>query len=217
LSLGIGRRGQNVRLASQLTSWQIDILTEAEESERRQKEFAVRTQLFMDSLDVDETVAQLLASEGFATIEDVAYVDLGELAQIEAFDEDTAQELQSRAVEFIEARNREMDDKRKALGVEDEVLEVEGVTAGMAVALGEGGIKTLEDLAGAATDDLLGYYETSKDKERVRVPGALEGFNLTPDDANAVIMKARVKIGWIEEEPAEEPVEEVSGEETTEA
>src|ERR1700723_2906039 len=212
LSLAIGRRGQNVRLASQLTSWQIDILTEAEESERRQKEFATRTQLFMESLDVDETVAQLLASEGFATIEDVAYVDLGELAQIEAFDEETAQELQSRAVEFIDARNRELDDKRKALGVEDEVLEVEGVTAGIAVALGEAGIKTLEDLAGAATDDLLGYYETSKDKERVRIPGALEGFNLTPDDANAIIMKSRVKIGWIEEEAVEEPVEEVSGE-----
>jgi N utilization substance protein A len=171
----------------------------------------------MESLDVDETVAQLLASEGFATIEDVAYVDLGELAQIEAFDEETAQELQSRAVEFIDARNRELDDKRKALGVEDEVLEVEGVTAGIAVALGEGGIKTLEDLAGAATDDLLGYYETSKDKERVRIPGALEGFNLTPDDANAIIMKSRVKIGWIEEEAVEEPVEEVSGEEVTEA
>src|SRR5215470_8023535 len=107
LSLGIGRRGQNVRLASQLTSWQIDILTEAEESERRQKEFALRTQLFMESLDVDETVAQLLASEGFATIEDVAYVDVGDLAQIEAFDEETAQELQSRALEFIEARNKE--------------------------------------------------------------------------------------------------------------
>ena len=217
LSLGIGRRGQNVRLASQLTGWQIDILTEAEESERRQKEFATRTQLFMESLDVDETVAQLLASEGFASIEDVAYVDVGDLAQIEAFDEETAQELQSRAVEFIEARNKEMDDKRKALGVEDQVLEVEGVTPQMAVALGEGGIKTLEDLAGAATDDLLGYYEVNKEKERVRIPGALEGFNLSSDDANAVIMKARVKIGWIEEPVAEETAEETEGEEPTEA
>ena len=218
LSLGIGRRGQNVRLASQLTGWQIDILTEAEESERRQKEFATRTQLFMESLDVDETVAQLLASEGFASIEDVAYVDLGELAQIEAFDEETAQELQNRALEFIEARNKEMDDKRKALGVEDEVLEVEGVTPAMAVALGEGGIKTLEDLAGAATDELLGYYETNKDKERVRVSGALEGFDLTAEDANAVIMKARVKIGWIEEPVEEEaPAAETEGEEPTEA
>ena len=218
LSLGIGRRGQNVRLASQLTGWQIDILTEAEESERRQKEFATRTQLFMESLDVDETVAQLLASEGFATIEDVAYVDVGELAQIEAFDEETAQELQSRAVEFIEARNKEMDDKRKSLGVEDEVLEVEGVTPAMAVALGEGGIKSLEDLAGAATDELMGYYETNKEKERVRVPGALEGFNLTSDDANGVIMNARVKIGWIEEPVVEEEAaEEAEGEEPTEA
>jgi N utilization substance protein A len=218
LSLGIGRRGQNVRLASQLTGWQIDILTEAEESERRQKEFTQRTALFMESLDVDETVAQLLASEGFATIEDVAYVDLGELAQIEAFDEETAQELQSRAVEHIEARNKEMDDKRLALGVADEVLEVEGVTSAIAVALGEHEIKSLEDLAGCATDDLIGYYEISKDKERVRVPGALDGFNLTSDDANAIIMKSRVKIGWIEAEPevVEEEVAE-DGEEKTEA
>jgi N utilization substance protein A len=209
LSLGIGRRGQNVRLASQLTGWQIDILTEAEESERRQKEFTLRTGLFMESLDVDETVAQLLASEGFATIEDVAYVDLAELSQIDAFDEETAQELQNRAIEFIEARNKELDDKRKALGVEDQVLEVEGVTPAMAVALGEAGIKSLEDLAGAATDELIGYYETNKEKERVRVPGALEGFNLSSDDANSIIMKSRVAVGWIEapveeEEAAEE-------------
>jgi N utilization substance protein A len=169
----------------------------------------------MESLDVDETVAQLLASEGFATIEDVAYVDLGELAQIEAFDEETAQELQSRAAEFIEARNKEMDDKRLALGVTDDVLEVEGVTPAMAVALGENEIKTLEDLAGCATDDLIGYYETNKEKERVRVPGALDGFNLTSDDANAIIMKARVKAGWIEEPVEEEVAEE--GEEKTEA
>ena len=217
LSLAIGRRGQNVRLASQLTGWDIDIMTEAEESERRQKEFTQRTQLFMESLDVDETVAQLLASEGFATIEDVAYVDLGELAQIEAFDEETAQELQSRAVEFIEARNKEMDDKRLALGVTDDVLDVEGVTPAIAVALGEHEVKTLEDLAGCATDDLIGYYETNKEKERVRVPGALDGFNLTSDDANAIIMKARVKAGWIEELVEEEVAEDAEGEEKTEA
>src|SRR5436190_13026664 len=218
LSLAIGRRGQNVRLASQLTSWQIDILTEAEESERRQKEFAQRTQLFMESLDVDETVAQLLASEGFATIEDVAYVELNELAQIEAFDEETAQELQSRAQEFIEARNKELDDKRQALGVTDDVLDVDGVTAAIAVALGEHEVKTLEDLAGCATDDLIGYFDTGKDKERVRVPGALDGFNLTSDDANAIVMKARVKIGWIEEPVEEEVAQEgVEGEEPAEA
>ncbi|HEX4860234.1 MAG TPA: transcription termination factor NusA [Rhizomicrobium sp.] len=218
LSLAIGRRGQNVRLASQLTGWQIDILTEAEESERRQKEFAERTKLYMDTLDVDETVAQLLASEGFATIEDVAYVPLNELASVEGFDDETAEELQNRALEFIEARNKEMDDKRRELGVEDDVIEVPGVTAAMAVSLGEAGIKTLEDLAGCATDDLLGYFETGKDKERVRVTGALEGFNLTADDANAIVMKARVKMGWIEEEPeiVEEAVEEDATEEGAE-
>ncbi|MCP5411825.1 MAG: transcription termination/antitermination protein NusA [Alphaproteobacteria bacterium] len=213
LSLGIGRRGQNVRLASQLTGWQIDILTEAEESERRQKEFNERTKLFMDSLDVDETVAQLLASEGFATIEDVAYVEMSELSQIEAFDEETAQELQSRALEFIEARNKELDDKRLALGVEDAVLEVPGVSAAMAVALGENEIKSLDDLAGCASDDLIGYYEVNKDKERVRVPGALDGFNLTSDDANAIVMAARVAAGWIEPEPEVEEEEIAEGEE----
>jgi N utilization substance protein A len=216
LSLGIGRRGQNVRLASQLTGWQIDILTEAEESERRQKEFAERTSLFMEAMDVDETVAQLLASEGFATVEDVAYVPLNELATIEGFDEETAQELQTRAVEYLEAKNKELDDKRRELGVTDDVVEVDGVTSAMAVSLGENGVKTLEDLAGCATDDLLGYYEVNKEKERVRVPGALEGFNLTAEDANAIIMKARVKAGWIseadlaKEEVAEEPEGEVT-------
>jgi N utilization substance protein A len=216
LSLAIGRRGQNVRLASQLTGWQLDILTEAEESERRQKEFAERTTLFMDSLDVDETVAQLLASEGFASIEDVAFVPLDELAAVEGFDEETAQELQTRALEFIEAKNKEMDDKRKALGVEDDVLDVPGVTPAIAVALGESEVKTVEDLAGCATDDLIGYYETNKEKERVRVPGFLDGFNLTAEDANAIIMKARVKAGWVEEEPEvveEEVAEEAASEE----
>ncbi|HWD49581.1 MAG TPA: transcription termination factor NusA [Rhizomicrobium sp.] len=217
LSLAIGRRGQNVRLASQLTGWQLDILTEAEESERRQKEFAERTALFMESLDVDETVAQLLASEGFATIEDVAFVPLNELAAVEGFDEDTAQELQTRANEFIEAKNKEMDDKRKELGVEDEVLDVPGVTAAIAVALGEAEIKTLEDLAGCATDDLLGYYETGKDKERVRIAGALESFNFNASDANAIIMAARVKAGWIEAPVEEEAAEEESEAEESEA
>src|ERR1700743_1759590 len=217
LSLAIGRRGQNVRLASQLTGWQLDILTEAEESGRRQKEFSERTKLYMEALDVDETVAQLLASEGFATVEDVAYVPLGELGAVESFDEETAQELQTRALEFIEGKNKEMDDKRKELGVADDVLEVEGVTPAMAVALGQHDIKSLEDLAGCATDDLLGYYEVNKEKERIRVPGALEGFNLTNEDANAIVMKARVKMGWIEEAPEEELVEDDAEAEESEA
>ncbi len=150
LSLGIGRRGQNVRLASQLTGWQIDILTEAEESERRQKEFAARTELFMTALDVDETVAQLLASEGFASVEDIAFVPIHELADIEGFDEDTATELQARAQGHIDQKNAELDEKRKALGVEDAVTEIDGITPAMLVALGENGVKTVEDVAGCA-------------------------------------------------------------------
>jgi len=204
LSLAIGRRGQNVRLASQLTGWQIDILTEQEESERRQKEFAERTQLFMESLDVDETVAQLLASEGFASVEDVAYVALHDLAEIEGFDEETAEELQNRALSYIEQKNALFDAKRRELGVEDEVAEVEGLSTAMLVRLGENGVKTLEDLAGCASDDLLGYVE-SKGAERVRVPGALDGFDLVADDVNAIIMKARVKAGWVKEEDLVQP------------
>lgn len=199
LSLAIGRRGQNVRLASQLTGWQIDILTEQEESERRQKEFAERTQLFMQTLDVDETIAQLLASEGFGSVEDVAYVPLQELAGIEGFDEDTAQELQTRALNHIDEKNAQFEAQRRELGVEDEVAEVGSLTPAMLVKLGENGIKTLEDLAGCASDDLLGYVE-NKGTERVRVPGALDGFDLGADDVNSVIMGARVKAGWIKPE-----------------
>jgi transcription termination/antitermination protein NusA len=199
LSLAIGRRGQNVRLASQLTGWQIDILTEQEESERRQKEFAERTRLFMQTLDVDETIAQLLASEGFASVEDVAYVPLQELAGIEGFDEDTAQELQTRALSHIEEKNAKFEAQRHELGVEDEVAEIGSLTPAMLVRLGENGIKTLEDLAGCASDDLLGYVE-SKGTERVRVPGALDGFDLGVEEINSLIMEARVKAGWIKPE-----------------
>jgi N utilization substance protein A len=143
LSLAIGRRGQNVRLASQLTGWQIDIITESQDSERRQKEFAERTSLFQEALDVDEVIAQLLVTEGFATVEDLAFVEAYEVAEIEGFDEDTAEELQARAREFLDRQAAEQDAKRKALGVEDGVLEVPGVTLPMAVALGEGGVKTV--------------------------------------------------------------------------
>jgi N utilization substance protein A len=199
LSLAIGRRGQNVRLASQLTGWDIDILTEAEESERRQREFAERSQLFMDALDVDEMVAQLLASEGFVSIEEVAYVDLDELASIEGFDEDTAAELQARAQEHLEAIEAERDARRRELGVSDALAEVPGLTGAMLVALGENDVKTVEDLAGCATDELLGYTERENGETR-RVPGYLEGFDLARDDAEAIIMGARVKAGWISEE-----------------
>lgn len=210
LSLAIGRRGQNVRLGSQLTGWQIDILTEQEESERRQKEFADRTQTFIESLDVDETIAQLLASEGFANVEDVAYVALHELSEIEGFDEETAEELQARALGHIDKKNEELEGKRVELGVADELAEREELTPAMLVAFGENEIKNTEDLAGCASDDLLGYVET-QEGERVRVPGALDGFDVSAEEANALIMNARVRVGWITEEdllpPAEDEAE----------
>ena len=207
LSLAIGRRGQNVRLASQLTGWQIDILTESQESERRQKQFAETTQLFQDALDVDEVIAQLLATEGFVSVEDVAFVEPHEIAEIEGFDEDTAEKLQARAREFLDKATAELDAKRVELGVEDAVLEIEGITLPMAVALGEGDVKTVEDLAGLVPDDLRGWYE-SKDGERVREAGSLEAFNLTPEDAETLIMRARIVMGWVEAPPEPEYEEE---------
>ena len=194
LSLAIGRRGQNVRLASQLTGWDIDILTEAEESERRQKEFLARTEIFMNALNVDETVGQLLASEGFRTVEEVAYVEPSELASIEGFDDDTAAEIQSRAQEYLAAVEAEFDEKRRALGVEDALREVAGVTTSMMVALGENDVKSVEDLAGCATDDLVGWTER-KDGETTRHAGYLDGFDLSRQDAEAIIMAARVQGG----------------------
>jgi len=207
LSLAIGRRGQNVRLASQLTGWQIDIMTESQESERRQREFAERTALFQEALDVDEVIAQLLVTEGFALVEDVAYVEPSEIAAIEGFDEDTAEEIQARARDFLEKEAAELDAKRKELGVEDGVLEIEGVTLPMAVALGEGDVKSVEDLAGLVPDDLRGWFE-SKNGERVREPGILESFNMDPADAELLIMRARVVMGWVEAPPEPEEVEE---------
>jgi N utilization substance protein A len=200
LSLAIGRRGQNVRLASQLTGWQIDIMTESQESERRQREFAERTALFQEALDVDEVIAQLLVTEGFATVEDVAYVDAQDIAVIEGFDEDTAEEIQARARDFLDREAAEYDARRRELGVEDPVLEVEGVTLPMAVALGEHDVKSLEDLAGLVPDDIRGYYE-AKNGERVREPGVLEAFELSAEDAERLIMRARVAAGWIEAPP----------------
>ena len=206
LSLAIGRRGQNVRLASQLTGWSIDILTEEEESERRQREFAERTALFTGALDVDEVIAQLLATEGFTDVSEIAYVGLGEIAAIEGFDDDTAEEIQARARDYLDRLAGEQDAKRKELGVEDALLEVEGIDLPMAVALGENDVKTVEDLAGLVTDDLRGWFETVNG-ERVRQPGVLESFELSADDAEMLIMRARVVAGWISEEDL--PVREV--------
>jgi N utilization substance protein A len=212
LSLAIGRRGQNVRLASQLTGWDIDILTEAEESERRQKEFVERTELFMNALDVDEVVAQLLASEGFRSVDEIAYVDSGEVASIEGFDEDTASEIQTRAQEYLARIEGEQDARRIELGVADDLRELDGVTTAMMVALGENGVKSLEDFADCATDDLAGWTE-GRGPEAVRHKGALDGFDISRQDAETMIMTARVKLGWIEA-PVEEEESEAEAEET---
>src|SRR6202034_2686889 len=175
LPLAIGRRGQNVRLASQLTGWDIDILTEQEESERRQAEFENRTRMFMEALDLDEVVGQLLASEGFTSVEELAMVDEKEIAGIEGFDEDTAKELQARANDYLARIEGELDEKRVELGVADELKDVPGVTTKMLVAFGENAIKTIEDLAGCATDDLAGWTER-KDGEVKHEAGILDGL-----------------------------------------
>jgi transcription termination/antitermination protein NusA len=198
LSLAIGRKGQNVRLASQLTGWDIDIMTEASESERRQAEFAERSQTFMEALDVDEVIAQLLASEGFSSFEEVAFVEPSEIASIEGFDENTAAEIQTRAREHLEKLEAELEAKRKALGVADQLAEVPGITTAMLVTLGENNIKTVEDLADCATDDLAGWSER-KDKETIRHEGILDKFSLSKDQVEDVILAARVKAGWITE------------------
>ena len=198
LSLAIGRRGQNVRLASQLTGWDIDILTEQEESERRQAEFESRTKIFVEALNLDEVVGQLLASEGFGSIEELALVDEKEIAGIEGFDADTAKELQERAKEYLDKQEAELDAKRVELGVEDAVKDVPGVTTAMLVKLGENGVKTVEDLAGCATDDLTGWTER-KDGESKHEAGFFDGLDVSREDAEALIMQARIKAGWVTE------------------
>lgn len=200
LSLAIGRRGQNVRLASQLTGWDIDILTEEEESERRQREFNERSQMFMEAFDVDEVIAQLLVTEGFTSVEEVAYVDISEVASIEGFDEATAEEIQTRAREYLERQEQERDAKRKELGVADDLLRVSGVTMAMMVRFGENGIKSLDDLADCATDDLVGWVERKKEKgsDAIKHKGILEGFDVGKQEAEEMILAARILLGWID-------------------
>ncbi len=187
-----------MRLASQLTGWDIDILTEAEVSERRQKEFNERTQAFMEALDVDEVVGQLLASEGFRSVEELAYVDPTEVAAIEGFDADTAEEIQNRAKEFLARIEAEQDERRRELGVADELSEIDGVTTAMLVKFGENDVKTIEDLAGCATDDLVGWTE-KKNGETVRTAGFLDGLEISREEAESIVMRARVKMGWVNE------------------
>jgi N utilization substance protein A len=206
LSLAIGRRGQNVRLASQLTGWDIDILTEAEESERRQKEFLERTNTFMGALDVDETVAQLLASEGFRTVEEIAYVDINELGSIEGFDAETAGEIQARALAHLARIEAEHDEARKALGVADDLKTIDGLTTPMLVKLGQNEVRTVEDLAGCATDDLVGWIDRENGVEKKHA-GYFGEFEISRDEADAIIMAARVRAGWVEATVPEETAE----------
>ncbi len=197
LSLAIGRRGQNVRLASQLTGLDIDILTEADESARRQAEFAERTQLFMDTLDIDEMMAQLLVAEGFTNLEEVAYVDLDELTSIDGFDEETADELQARARDKLEAQAQAAIDNARALGADDTLITFEGLTPPMLEALAKDGIKTLEDFATCADWELAGGWTTEKG-ERKKDDGILEPFEMSLEEAQHLIMSARVLLGWVD-------------------
>ena len=197
LSLAIGRRGQNVRLASQLTGLDIDIMTESEESERRQKEFEERTRLFMDTLDLDEFFAQLLVSEGFTNLEEVAYVDVDELLVIDGVDTDTASELQARARDFLEEQARTALEKARELGVEDSLVEFDGLTPQMIEALAQDGIKTLEDFATCADWELAGGW-TTVNGERVKDEGLLEAFDVSLEEAQDLIMTARVQLGWVD-------------------
>jgi N utilization substance protein A len=220
LSLAIGRRGQNVRLASQLTGHQIDIMTEEEASEKRSKEFAERSKMFEEELDVDETLSQLLVAEGFAELEEVAYVDLAELASIEGFDEELAEELQSRALEALERQEAAHREVRRELGVEDALAEMPHLTEAMLVTLGKAGIKTLDDLADLATDELiakkreaprrrggadangLGVAPQRRPQRESDKGGVLGEYGLSEEQGNEIIMAARAH--WFEDEPTEE-------------
>ena len=210
LSLAIGRRGQNVRLASQLTGLDIDILTESEESARRQAEFALRTKLFIDELDIDEMMAQLLVAEEFTSLEEVAYVDLDELLTIDGFDEETALELQTRARERLEAVAAAALESARALGVEESLIEFEGLTPQMVEALAKDGIKTLEDFATCADWELAGGW-TTVDGERVKDEGLLESFDMSLEEAQHLVMTARVLLGWVDPSELEPEAEEEDG------
>ena len=203
LSLAIGRRGQNVRLASQLTEYDIDILTEEDESQRRQEEFSERSNLFMEHLDVDEMVAQLLVSEGFSTMEEVAYVDSGEISSIDGFDQETTTELQERAKDYLENLNKQSLDFVKSNGIEDDLLNFEGLNPQMLEVLIKDGIKSLKDFATCADWELAGGY-TTIDGKRVRDEGLLEHFDLSLSDAQQLIMKAREMLGWVTKEESDE-------------
>jgi len=200
-----------VRLASQLTALDIDIMTESDESARRQAEFADRTKLFVDTLDIDEMMAQLLVSEGFTNLEEVAYVEIDELLTIDGFDEGTAGELQARARDHLEAANIKAMEAAREMGVEDSLVEFDGLTPQMLEALAKDGIKTLEDFATCADWELAGGW-TTVNGQRVKDEGVLEKFDMSLEEAQHLVMTARVMLGWVdptelEGAPAEEEAE----------
>ncbi len=197
LSLAIGRRGQNVRLASQLTALDIDIMTEEEESQRRQAEFELRTRLFIDTLDLDEFFAQLLVSEGFTSLSEVAYVELDELLVIDGVDESTAEELQARARDYIDELNRKALEHAVELGVQQSLIDFEGLTPQMIEALAEDDVKTLEDFATCADWELAGGW-TTVEGERVKDDGVLEKFEISLEEAQTMVMTARIQLGWVD-------------------
>ncbi len=215
LSLAIGRRGQNVRLASQLTGLDIDIMTEEEESARRQAEFEERTKLFMDTLDLDEFFAQLLVSEGFTSLEEVAYVEVDELLVIDGVDGDTASELQARARDFLEEQNRKALEAARELGAQDSLIEFEGLTPQMVEALAKDDVKTLEDFATCADWELAGGW-TTVDGERSKDDGVLEPFDVSLEEAQNMVMTARIQLGWVDPADLASDEEEIQVEETTE-
>ncbi len=176
LSLAIGRRGQNIRLVSQLTGWHIDMMNEAQESEHRMNETKERVDLFMRALDIDDMMAHLLIQEGFAKVEDIAFIALEELAGIEGFDEDLAAELQNRAKAYLIVEQDNMEKKITELNLADDLKNFDGLTLDMLVKLGEANVRTLDDLADLAGDELLEIVGTEE---------------LNADDADALIMKAR--------------------------
>jgi len=190
LSLAIGRRGQNVKLATELTGWEIDILTESEESSKRQEDFTLKSNLFVESLDVDETLAQLLVSEGFGSVDEILDTEKSELLAIEGFEEEIVEELIERSEKFIEEKNIKNDQKLKDLNVSNDLLEFNFLSKTMLVTLAENKITKLEDFAGLTTDDLIGYYEDKHNKNS-KVKGLLEEYNLTKDEGDELIMEAR--------------------------
>lgn len=195
LSMAIGRRGQNVRLASMLSGWDLDIMTEAEESERRAEEFNTRSALFMEALDVDDVIAHLLVVEGFTSVEEIVETPVEELNAIEGFEEEISLELQNRAKAFLDEKQKELDAKQKELGLQDDLMTAEGLRSDQIVKLGEQGIKSLEDLADLAGDELTEMLGENQ---------------LTGQEANDVIMKAREDLGWFAEANDDENAAEAS-------